>query len=124
MSEKAAWMQRGRLSRRALMRAGAKVGMGAAGLVLVGCGSEDAGGGSARQVTEVPAAPAESELTVPEDASTQSHKVPSAMVEDEDGQAIASIHPAIAHRAGIPVDRTTIGFPDAQVEILDFSDFQ
>ena len=124
MSEKAAWNQRSRYSRRAILRAGAKLSVGAAGLVLVGCSSKDVDGGSARQAADAPAEPAELEQAAQDDAGTQSQTVEQAVAEGEDGRASATTHPAIAHRAGVPVDRTTIGFLDAQVEIIDFSDFQ
>ncbi|HJN93639.1 MAG TPA: hypothetical protein QGF05_13070, partial [Dehalococcoidia bacterium] len=43
MSETSLWhpLQRARLSRRGLLRASARAGIGAAGLALVGCGGDD-----------------------------------------------------------------------------------
>ena len=104
MTHHSDWMRpRGRrLSRRAALRAGARVGVGAAGLVLVGCGGKDEEG----DVAEAPAGE------------------PAAVDEAERERVVAAVHPAIEGRAGVPVDRTTIGFPEASIEIIDFSDFQ
>ena len=104
MTRHSDWMkpQGRRLPRRAVLRAGARVGAGAAGLVLVGCGGKN----------EEPAA---AEAPAGE---------PAAVEEVARERAVAAVHPAIEGRAGVPVDRTTIGFPEASVEIIDFSDFQ
>ena len=45
---------------------------------------------------------------------------PAAVEEAERERAVAAVHPAIEGRAGVPVDRTTIGFPEASVEIHRF----
>ena len=104
MTHHSDWMrpQGRRLSRRAVLRAGARVGAGAAGLVLVGCGGKN------------------EELAAAEAPAGE----PPAVDEAERERVVAAVHPAIEQRAGVPVDRTTIGFPEASIEIIDFSDFQ
>lgn len=54
MSERNYWqrMKRNRMSRRALLRASGRAGVGAAGLALVGCGDDDDDGQAAAQVQQ------------------------------------------------------------------------
>ena len=56
MSESNYWqrMRRGRMSRRALLRASGRAGVGAAGLALVGCGDDDDDSQSAAQTAQQP----------------------------------------------------------------------
>ena len=153
MTHHSDWMrpQGRRLSRRAALRAGARVGAGAAGLVLVGCGGKngepaaavvegraepdgpqraitDEGGERAATESGQEAAVDGGERTVArgeEQAMVEAPAVESAAVDEaERERVVAAVHPAIEGRAGVPVDRTTIGFPEASIEITDFSDFQ
>ena len=129
MTHHSDWMrpQGRRLSRRAALRAGARVGAGAAGLVLVGCGGKN--DEPAAAVVEGRAEPDGPQRAIADEggdrAATEAPAgEPPAVAAAERERVVAAVHPAIEGRAGVPVDRTTIGFPEASIEIIDFSDFQ
>ena len=112
MAEKNYWsrMRRSRMSRRSLLRASARAGVGAAGLALVGCGDDDDDDGAASQASSDAAA-------ADDDQSGSGSSQPAATAAADDGddqQQTAAAAPAggvgIANelRAGMHLNTTSL----------------
>lgn len=87
---------------------------------------------SAPAVTETPAASATDDPAM-DDSEPQADVSPSQEAEIEEEEATETSAPpeepameavVTALHDGVPVDRKTVGFEEATVEIIDFSDFQ
>ena len=109
-------------------------------LMVTACGGAEESGApavtdaepTAPAVTEIPAASA-TDAPAMDDSEPQADVSPSqeaAIEEEEATETPASPEePAVeavvtALHDGVPVDRKTVGFEEATVEIIDFSDFQ
>ena len=90
MSERSYWqrMSRKRMSRRGILRASARAGVGAAGLALVGCGDDDDDGQATMQVQQQqqPAQPAGQQQTMQQQDQPQQNQNVQQQVDQVEGQ--------------------------------------
>ena len=95
MTERANYWQRmrsGRVSRRTLLRASGRAGVGAAGLALVGCGDDD-------DDAEQQAAPAAAEV-VEQQAEVQAQQVVQQQQQQQQDEAVAAAEASPIKRGG------------------------
>ncbi len=117
MSERNYWKRQSgrRLSRRTLLGASARAGVGAAGLALVGCGDDDDDDAA---VAETPAAQEQAQQQVAQDQAEQAVDQEAAeqqVMEDEEEQVVAQAAPV---RGGI-INGTFVGLSSGNPPTLD-----